>query len=109
MIGRCDPSALCQRLDKEQLEAGAFVEPESRVLAATPFIDKPDAGIGLVLLSDDSTLLVVPSLEEAVDQAGDPADPVLPELADWELSSPRGLLSVGPRMKWSFEPTTAPS
>lgn len=95
------PSAFGKPLGKEELEAGKFVEPESRVLAATPFVVKPVDGFGLQLrMSDGSTLLVLPTTPEP-DESEDEG---LPQLADWELSTPRGLLSAGPNLEWSFAP-----
>lgn len=93
-------------LRREDLEAGTFIEPESRVLAATPFVVKPIKGFGLQLrMSDGSTLLILPTLSEP----GEPGDEELPELADWELSTPRGLLSAGPNLEWSFKPSKGAS
>lgn len=90
-------------LSKEELENGTFVESESRVLAATPFIVKTVEGFGLQLqMSDGSTLLVLPT-------ASEPDDEGLPELADWELSAPRGILSAGPNLGWSFTPARGSS
>lgn len=87
-------------LDKEELEAKQLVEPESLVLSAMPFAVKPVNGFGLQLrMSDGSTLLVVPTIQEP----DAPGDERLPELADWELLSPHGLLSAGPGPRWSFE------
>ena len=88
-------------LSKEELEAGNFVEPESRVLAATPFVVHSVDGFGLELrMSDGTSLLVLPTIAEP----DEPGDEGLPELADWELSTPRGLLSAGPNLEWSFAP-----
>ena len=88
-------------LSKEELEAGTFVEPESRVLAATPFVVKPVDGFGLQLrMSDGSSLLVLPTTPEP----DEPEDEDLPELADWELATPRGLLTAGPNLHWAFRP-----
>jgi hypothetical protein len=90
-----------QPLSKEELEAGKFIEPESRVLKATPFVARPAEEFALQLrMSDGSTLLILPTISEP-DEAGDEG---LPKLADWELSTPRGLLSVGPNLEWSFTP-----
>jgi len=95
------PPAVGKPLPKEELEAGTFVEPESRVLTATPFVARPVEGIGLHLrMSDGSTLLVLPTIQEP----DEPEDEGLPRLADWELSTPRGLLSAGPGLDWSFKP-----
>ena len=89
-------------LSKEDLEAGEFIEPESRVLAATPFVVKPADRFGLQLrMSDGSTLLILPTIPEPDDSGDDE----LPQLSDWELSTPRGLLSAGPNLGWSFTPT----
>jgi hypothetical protein len=95
------PSAFGRPLGKEELEAGTFIEPTSRVLAATPFVVKPDDGFGLQLgMSDGTTLLILPTPSEP----DEPGDEELPELADWELSTPRGFLSAGPHREWSFVP-----
>jgi hypothetical protein len=47
-----------------------------------------------------SSLAVLP----AIPDADGPDDQLLPEVADWELLSPFGLLNAGPGLKWSFEP-----
>ncbi len=96
------PPAFGRPLPKEELEAGTFIEPEGRVLVATPFVVKPLEGFGLQLrMSDGSTLQVLP----AIPGSDQPEDEGLPKLADWELSSPRGLLSAGPGLGWSFKPS----
>lgn len=88
-------------ISKEELETKQFIEPESRVLAAVPFVIRPVNGVALqIQLSDGSSLSVLPTLAETEERGEDE----LPELADWELISPRGLLSVGPGLKWSFQP-----
>lgn len=93
-------------LDKEGLEAGRYIAVDSLVLSAVPFVAQPVNGYGLQLrMADGATLLVVPSQPEP--EA--PGDELLPELADWELISPRGLLSAGPGPKWSFEPSKGPA
>ena len=95
------PAGLGQPLRKEDLETKPFIEPESRVLAAVAFPYRPLGAFGLQLrLSDGSSLLVLPTPQEP----DEPGDEGLPELADWELSSPRGLLGAGPGLKWSFKP-----
>jgi hypothetical protein len=96
------PAALGNPLPKEELESRQFIEPESRVLAAIPFEVKPGNGFGLQLrMSDGSALLILPSSPEPEE----PEDEGLPELSDWELLSPRGLLSAGPGLIWSFKPS----
>jgi hypothetical protein len=88
-------------LRNEEVESRQFIEPESRVSAATPFVVKPVNGFGLQLrMSDGSTLLVLPTVQEP----DEPEDAGLPKLADWELLSPRGLLRADPGPEWSFEP-----
>lgn len=94
-------AALGTPLRREELESGAWIEPGSRVLSASPFVVRPADGIGLSLrLSDGSSLSVLP----AIPDADEPDERLLPEVADWELLSPIGLLKAGPGLKWSFEP-----
>jgi hypothetical protein len=94
-------TALGTPLRREELEYRTWIEPGSRVLSASPFLVRPAGGIGLQLrLSDGSSLSVLPAIphpDEADDQG-------LPEVADWELLSPNGLLKAGPGLEWSFEP-----
>jgi hypothetical protein len=88
-------------LDKRELESKKIIEPGSLVLTAAPFLVQPVNGFGVQLrLSDGSLLSVLPASPEP----DEPEDEGLPELADWELFAPRGLLSAGPGRKWSFEP-----
>jgi hypothetical protein len=88
-------------LHNEELETGTFFGTENRVFVAIPFVVKPVEGFGLQLrMSDGSSLFVLPAIQEP----DEPEDEGLPELADWELSSPRGLLSAGPGLAWSFKP-----
>ena len=88
---------------KEDLEANPLIAPDARVIAATAFVVKPANALGVeVRFSDGSTLRILPTLAEA----DDPADALLPALADWELDSPAGLLSAGPGLTWSFKPET---
>jgi len=95
------PAAVGTPLRKEELESREFIQPESRVTAATPFVVKPVNGFGLQLrMADGSTLMVLPTAQEP----DEPGDEDLPQLADWELSSPRGLLRAGPSLEWSFKP-----
>ena len=83
------------------MEGGRFIESGSRVLHADPFPVRPVEGFGLQLrLSDGAALIVLPTVQEP----DDPEDRELPELADWELISPRGFPKVGPGYQWSFEP-----
>ena len=56
-------------------------------------------------MSDGSSLVVLPTLPES-DEA---EDEELPQLADWELLTPRGLLSAGPNLEWSFKVEVAPA
>lgn len=88
----------------EELEANPLIQPDGRVLSVTAFVVKPNDVFGLELrTSDGSTLLVVPP---AIGMDS-PADEGLPEVADWELSSPHGFLSAGPGLNWSFQPRVA--
>jgi hypothetical protein len=98
--------ALGTPVRQEELESKKLIEPDSRVLAATPFVVKPVNGFGLRLrFSDGSALSVLPTIQGPEE----PEDEGLPELADWELLSPGGLLSAGPGHVWSFEPSGTPS
>lgn len=93
-------------LRKEELEQASLIEPDSRVLSATPFLVKPAGRFGLELrMSDGGTLSVFPAPPEP----DEPADDDLPELADWELSSPQGFLTVGPGLAWSFTSKDQPA
>jgi hypothetical protein len=95
-------AALGTPLRKEELESRRLIEPDSPVLTATAFIVKPVNGFGLqIRFSDGSTLLVLPTIPEP----DEPEDDGLPELADWELLGPGWLLSAGPGLVWSFEPS----
>jgi len=95
------PTELDKPLAKEELETIPLVQPEARVLSVKPFVVQPVNGFGLeIRASDGSTVLLLPSMSDAEE----PDDEGLPPLADWELSSPTGLLSAGPGLVWSFKP-----
>jgi hypothetical protein len=97
------PNRLGKPIRKEDLEANPLISPQSRVVAATPFVVKPINGFGLQLrFSDASTLLILPTLPESEPEEAHPEIVV----ADWELSSPQGLLSAGPGLDWSFKPSS---
>lgn len=101
--GESLPTGLGKPIRKEELEANPPIPPQSRVVAATPFVVKPINGFGLQLrFADGSALLILPTLAEA---AAEEADLAI-EVADWELASPQGLLSAGPGLKWSFKPSS---
>jgi hypothetical protein len=94
---------LGKSLSKQDFEKNPIIQTESRMVEATPFPVKPINGFGLqIRFSDGSTLLILPTPPEK----DDPEDEALPELADWELLSPRGLLSAWPGLQWSFQPST---
>ncbi|MEX0704449.1 MAG: hypothetical protein WD069_20275 [Planctomycetales bacterium] len=89
-------------IGKRELETGEYIASESPVFEATPFMIAPVDAIGLRLrMADGSELEVVPG-PPAPDE---PEDESLPEVADWELLSPAGHLSVGPKLRWWFMPT----
>jgi hypothetical protein len=97
------PSELGKPVSKKELESNPLIQPESRVLSVTPFVVKPVNGFGLqIRVSDGSTLLILPAMPDVEE----PDDETLPELADWELSSPGGFLSAGPGLVWSFTPSS---
>jgi hypothetical protein len=91
-------------LSNEELETGRFIEPSSRVLKAEPFLVTGIGGIGLQLTMTDGSVLVIFPCDQ--DSCG--KDDELPEVADWELLSPLGCLSVGPGLNWSLEPQDSP-
>lgn len=96
-------SELGQPISKAELEANPLIPPESRVLTVTPFVVKPVNGFGLQLrFSDGSTLLILPTVSESELEETSPEIP----LADWELSSPQGLLNAGPGLSWIFQPSS---
>jgi len=86
--------------EKKQLEANPMIAPESCVLSAIPNFNEPGETISLQLkFSDGSSLAVMPP-PIATGESGN-ADLVY--VADWELFSPGGLLSVGPGLSWKIE------
>ncbi|HEX4610878.1 MAG TPA: hypothetical protein VH092_21995 [Urbifossiella sp.] len=90
-------------LTKTEIEANPLVAVGSRVLDAEPFRVLPRDSYGLLLrFSDGSVMYAIPASPET---AGEPDD--LPELADWELNTPNGLLSAGPGLTWEFRPKSA--
>jgi len=100
-----EPDDVTTVLSSQDVENNEYILPGSLVVDVKPFIDRTTERFGLqITLSDASRLLVLPinSLESSND-AEDEAEE-LPELADWELLTPRGVLSAGPGRKWSFEP-----
>jgi hypothetical protein len=106
-----EPSRRANIVAESSIVAGA------RVTAVRPFIvERPVyKGIGVkVELSDGSSVVVIPSPEEAPEPV--PDGTTISETADWELHTPQGNLQVGPGLKWHFarsrhrdEPASAPS
>jgi len=98
--------AIGKSLDKRELEKLPLVKPQSRVVSVTPFEITPIRAFGLDLrLSDGSALIVLPTLP--VPDTPEEIALELPQLADWELLTPRGLVSAWPDLKWTFEVETA--
>jgi hypothetical protein len=99
------PNGFGKPIGKEELEATPLIPPESRVLSATSFVVKPVGAYGLqIRFSDGSTLLILPTTSEAESEEENAEVAV----ADWELSSPRGLMSAGPGLKWFFKLVSVP-
>lgn len=85
-------------LSSSEIESGTFIEPQSRVVSATPFEVKPALGFGLQLkFADGSALTILP------EQHADGDDAALPEIGDWELLGPHGTLTAGPGVTWRFD------
>ena len=79
---------LWQILSKEELEAGNFIQRDSRVVSATPFIVSPE---NEVLACPFALPMAARSVQYRHPTKGDEAsDEELPDLADWELISPNG-------------------
>ncbi len=98
-----DPTPDMTPLDKADIETKPLVEPGSRVLSADPFPVRPADRYGLELrFSDGSALRIIPTPDDPTEETDD-----LPALADWELSTPNGLLSAGPGLTWGFQPRKA--
>lgn len=98
------PSGFGQPIRKEEIETIEFIQPGSRVLFASPFAVKPVNGFGLHLgFSDGSAIHILPAPPDAEESVAT-EDEALPELADWELIAPSGLLSAGPGPIWAFKP-----
>jgi hypothetical protein len=51
-------------------------------------------------MSDGKTLVAIPPVQapSTAEEEG------LPEIADWELQTPHGLVSVGPGLHWTLKP-----
>lgn len=94
-------ASLGEPLSNVMIEAKPVFEPGNRVVAATPFVLKPAISYGLQLTTSDGTTLIVLPISREMN--ADP-DVTLPELADWELIVPGGLLSAGPGLDWTFRP-----
>lgn len=95
------PSGFGQPVRNEEIETTEFIQPGSRVLFASAFVVKPANGFGLHLgFSDGSAIHILPAPSDAEGSE----DEALPELADWELIAPSGLLSAGPGSIWAFKP-----
>lgn len=99
-----EPDQAGQPLSKEELESGKFLVAGSRVLRAEAFPIGLTEGLGLrIRFSDGSALVIHPAAVGADDETdGTSDDQELPEIADWELSTPNGHLSAGPGQSWSF-------
>lgn len=92
------------QLSKEELESGRFIVAGSRILRVEAFPAGPAEALGLKLqFSDGSALVIQPTISVSVDEEPDESDEEeLPEIADWELSTPNGHLSAGPGLSWSL-------
>jgi hypothetical protein len=86
-------------MTKEEIEADPIIRRDSHVVAVTPFLFKQSNAIGLRLATaDGSTLFVLPNDTER----DEVLDETTPQIADWELITPNGLINAGPGPRWSF-------
>jgi len=93
------------RLDVAAIEANPMIAIGSHVLSIVAFPISPDQRVGLQMrFSDGSALHVLP----AGNEPDSPSDAELPSIADWELITPAGALSVGPAPEWSFRANDHP-
>lgn len=97
--------SVAELLERRDVEEGAFITPMVRVLDATPFIVSSAGGVGRygleLVFSDGSRFFALPSLDE--DELGTSgADD---EIADWDLTTPDGLLSAWAGPRWLYEPS----
>ncbi len=104
-IGKEDKGKPMSKEQKKDIEAEPLIQSGSRVKLASPFVVKPENRFGLQLgFSDGSTIHIMPAPLGA-DAPEEAEDYALPELADWEVISPNGLLSAGPGLIWAFKPS----
>ena len=98
-----DESGL-RNVPKEEFESTSPIRVGSRAVSATAFAVVPADGFALQLtLSDGSSFFIL--LDRSDSDTSDAESDCLPEIADWELASPRGLLSAWPGPRWTFEPS----
>jgi hypothetical protein len=89
-------------LTTEQVEGSQFTQPGARVVAADVAVVGPADAAGFtcsLLLSDGSSVLIVPEIESAPD-VGEAAQ----DVADWEvfITPHNRYLRVGPGPIWSY-------
>lgn len=93
------------RLTSEQVEGRQLALPGARIVAADVAVARRTDTAGFtcaLLLSDGSSLLIVPETEPAAD-----VDQAAQEVADWEVfvAAHDRYLRVGPGPKWSYLPS----
>ena len=108
--GLSDPgiaSWLEKPISKENLEEGKYITSGARVVAANAFV-APSGGFALLLvLSDDTSFILLPTDPElAFEGLPDDMPDKIDYVADWELLTPHGYyLRVGPWLKWEYIPS----
>jgi hypothetical protein len=89
-------------ISPQDIKLDDFLSTDSFVMDIYTCFVKQVNGIGFrVDMSDNSSVLVIPTADEPLPENS----PDLPELSDWELETPYGMVRVGPGLKWKYLPT----
>lgn len=111
IVGAPDNSATAGNIapiSKQPIKTGKFVKQGARIVMADPILCSAAhgscSGFALaILLSDGSSLLVRPDIDEPMNESDD--------IADWEVFTPyERCVQVGPGLRWAYVNTrTTPS
>lgn len=93
------------RIDMSELERKPPIVVGSRVVSLESFaVDTADAIALRLAMSDGSVLTVLPPLQTSSlpDLEDDGLEPPSAALADWELTTPHGLIEAGSGVRWTL-------